>query len=66
MCISPLHPQLRSDLVELEFMHYDVGNKGSIPAVDFARSLVTCSDIRTVDMLLDKVCNMPGIVCGEG
>jgi len=53
-------------LVELEFMHYDVGNKGSIPAVDFARSLVTCSDIRTVDMLLDKVCNMPGIVCGEG
>ncbi|KAF5839580.1 hypothetical protein DUNSADRAFT_455 [Dunaliella salina] len=51
--------KLHNDLVELEFLHYDVGQTGSIPGIDFARSLVACSDIRAVDALLDKAERMP-------
>jgi len=51
--------KLHNDLVELEFLHYDVSRTGSIPGIDFARSLVACSDIRAVDALLDKAERMP-------
>ncbi|EFJ50876.1 hypothetical protein VOLCADRAFT_103668 [Volvox carteri f. nagariensis] len=47
--------KLHAELVTLEFKHYDYSGSGSIPAVDFGRSLVATADIRRVDQLLDKV-----------
>ncbi len=46
---------LHEEVVRLEFAHYDVAGRGSIPALDFARSLVATADVRHVDKLLDKV-----------
>lgn len=50
-----LRPQLHTNLVRLEFAHYDVGGKGEIPGLDFGRSLVASADIKLVDSLLGKV-----------
>ncbi|GIL46976.1 hypothetical protein Vafri_3832 [Volvox africanus] len=50
--------KLHEELVNLEFAHYDCNRQGSIPAVDFGRSLVAAADIRHVDRLLDKVDSM--------
>lgn len=49
--------QLHEDVVELEFLHYDVTHSGTVPGIDFARSLVASSNVCAVDVLLDKVCN---------
>jgi hypothetical protein len=47
--------QLHTNLIRLEFAHYDVGGKGEIPGLDFGRSLVASADIKMVDSLLGKV-----------
>jgi len=53
--------------VELEFLHYDVTRSGTVPGIDFARSLVASSDVKRVDALLDKVrCVERGWVPLEG
>lgn len=53
--LSLLTSQLHENLVQLEFAHYDVHNKGWVPGTDFAHSLLASSDVRTADMLLDRV-----------
>ncbi len=59
--------QLHSDIAELEFMHYDVPGKGTMPGVDFARALVAVADIRQVDALLNKAsaCRLCVCVCSR-
>ncbi|GIL70716.1 hypothetical protein Vretifemale_1423 [Volvox reticuliferus] len=57
--------KLHEELLRLEFAHYDCNRQGSIPAVDFGRSLVATADIRKIDRLLDKVDSMGSKMAGE-
>ncbi|KAF6258901.1 hypothetical protein COO60DRAFT_1066567 [Scenedesmus sp. NREL 46B-D3] len=47
--------RLQEGMLSLEFAHYDTAVKGSISGADFANSLVTAADVRSVDALLDKI-----------
>ena len=40
-------------IIRLEFSHYDVKSSKTIPAKDFALSMVTSADMNHISMLLD-------------
>jgi len=42
-------------IIRLEFSHYDVKSSKTIPAKDFALSMVTSADMNHISMLLDRV-----------
>ena len=42
-------------VVRMEFDYYDWGSRGSLAAVDFARSLVATADVKATDKLMDRV-----------
>ncbi|KAL8128809.1 hypothetical protein V2J09_017964 [Rumex salicifolius] len=46
---------LRDEIVRLEFAHYDFKRRGSIPAKDFALSMVASADMSHTSKLLDRV-----------
>jgi len=42
-------------IICLEFSHYDVKSSKTIPAKDFALSMVASADMNHISMLLDRV-----------
>ena len=42
-------------IIRQEFSHYDVKSSKTIPAKDFALSMVTSADMNHISMLLDRV-----------
>lgn len=42
-------------IIRLEFSHYDVKSSKTIPAKDFALSMVASADMNHINMLLDRV-----------
>jgi len=42
-------------IIRLEFSHYDVKSSKTIPAKDFALSMVASADMNHISMLLDRV-----------
>ncbi|GBG69537.1 hypothetical protein CBR_g4372 [Chara braunii] len=46
--------EMKTELVRLEFAHYDFHNEGSILGIDFARSMVASADLQSVPDLLTK------------
>jgi calcium uptake protein 1, mitochondrial len=42
-------------IILLEFSHYDVKSSKTIPAKDFAFSMVASADMNHISMLLDRV-----------
>lgn len=47
--------QLHSDVVRLEFAHYDSNGDGFIKGIDFANSIAAAADVQSVDEFLDRV-----------
>lgn len=50
--------QLHSDMVRLEFAHYDSNGDGRIRGIDFANSIAAAADLTRVDEFLDKAAAM--------
>ncbi|KAM0939088.1 putative calcium uptake protein/3 [Dioscorea sansibarensis] len=46
---------LHDEIVRLEFAHYDFNSRGTIPAKDFALSMVASADINHINKFLDRV-----------
>ncbi|PKI52609.1 hypothetical protein CRG98_026949 [Punica granatum] len=46
---------LHDEILRLEFAHYDCRSRGTIPAKDYALSLVASADISHTNKLLDRV-----------
>ncbi|KAK6119717.1 hypothetical protein DH2020_046536 [Rehmannia glutinosa] len=46
---------LHDEMVKLEFAHYDYKLQGTIPAKDFALSMVASADLKHLNKLLDRV-----------
>ncbi|PUZ47885.1 hypothetical protein GQ55_7G202000 [Panicum hallii var. hallii] len=46
---------LHDEIIRLEFSHYDVKSSKTIPAKDFALSMVASADMNHISMLLDRV-----------
>jgi len=42
-------------IIRLEFSHYDVKSSKTIPAKDFALSMVASADMNHISVLLDRV-----------
>lgn len=47
--------ELHDEIIRLEFSHYDVKSMETIPAKDFALSMVASADMNHISKLLDKV-----------
>ncbi|KAG8071429.1 hypothetical protein GUJ93_ZPchr0006g42452 [Zizania palustris] len=47
--------QLHDEIVRLEFSHYDTKSSNTIPAKDFALSMVASADMNHITRLLDRV-----------
>jgi len=46
--------ELHEEVIRLEFSHYDVKSMNSIPAKDFALSMVASADMNHISKLLDR------------
>uniref|UniRef100_A0A0D3FXM3 EF-hand domain-containing protein n=3 Tax=Oryza TaxID=4527 RepID=A0A0D3FXM3_9ORYZ len=49
---------LHDEIIRLEFSHYDVKSSNTIPAKDFALSMVASADMNHINKLLDRVDNL--------
>ncbi|XP_062226095.1 calcium uptake protein, mitochondrial-like [Phragmites australis] len=47
--------ELHDEIIRLEFSHYDVKSSKTIPAKDFAMSMVASADMNHINKLLDRV-----------
>ncbi|KAG0526522.1 hypothetical protein BDA96_06G153000 [Sorghum bicolor] len=47
--------ELHDEIIRLEFSHYDVKSSKTIPAKDFALSMVASADMNHINKLLDRV-----------
>ncbi|CAL5026592.1 unnamed protein product [Urochloa decumbens] len=47
--------ELHDEIIRLEFSHYDVKSSNTIPAKDFALSMVASADMNHINTLLDRV-----------
>uniref|UniRef100_A0A0D9W6U6 EF-hand domain-containing protein n=1 Tax=Leersia perrieri TaxID=77586 RepID=A0A0D9W6U6_9ORYZ len=49
---------LHDEIIRLEFRHYDVKSSNTIPAKDFALSMVASADMNHINKLLDRADNL--------
>ncbi|ONM16140.1 calcium-binding EF hand family protein [Zea mays] len=52
---SKILKELHDEIIQLEFSHYDVKSSKTIPAKDFALSMVASADMNHINKLLDRV-----------
>lgn len=50
---------MHTELLRLEFEHYDIDEDGTISGLDFARSVASYADLAKVDKLLDHAASLP-------
>ncbi|KAL3684128.1 hypothetical protein R1sor_002150 [Riccia sorocarpa] len=53
--------ELQEEIIRLEFSHYDVKGHGSIPAQDFALSMIAAADLSSLNEFLARVNLLSGI-----
>jgi len=51
---SKILKELHDEIIQLEFSHYDVKSSKTIPAKDFALSMVASADMNHINKLLDR------------
>ena len=50
---------MHEELLRLEFEHYDLDGDDTISGLDFARSMLACVELASVDTYLDRAAELP-------